>query len=152
MAADDVGQDRRIFLDTSLVVAATIDVHPSHLAAAAFMDAAVADSAALHINPQICREFLVVLTRQPVSGRTFTPEEALVALEIWMTGCLLLEESEAVVLECLDLVRRFDVHGKQVHDCNIVATMKVHGVGSLATRNPKDFVRYGAELAVIAID
>lgn len=78
-------------LDTSLVVAATVEVHPSHSAAAAFF-------------------------------------------------------------ECLDLVRRLDVHGKQVHDCNIVATMKVHGVRALATRQPNDFVRYGTEVEVVAIE
>jgi predicted nucleic acid-binding protein len=106
----------------------------------------------LHISPQICREFLVVLTRQPVSGRTFTPAEALAALSVWTTGCLILEEGEAVLLECLDMVGRFDVRGKQVHDCNIVATMKVHGVPTLATRNPADFSRYGSELEVVAIE
>ena len=152
MAADVVGNDGPLFLDTSLVVAATVEVHPSHSAAAAFIDKVVADSGVLHISPQICREFLVVLTRQPVSGRVFSPAEALAALSVWTAGCLILEEGEAVLLECLDMVRRFDVHGKQVHDCNIVATMKVHGVRTLATRNPSDFSRYGGELNVVAVE
>jgi predicted nucleic acid-binding protein len=57
MAADAVGNDGSLFLDTSLVVAATLEVHPSHSAAAAFIDKVVADSGVLHISPQICREF-----------------------------------------------------------------------------------------------
>jgi len=152
MAGDVVDNEGPLFLDTSLVVAATVEVHPSHSAAATFIDKVVAESAVLHISPQICREFLVVLTRQPVSGRVFTPAEALAALSVWTAGCLILEEGEAVLLECLDMVRRFDVHGKQVHDCNIVATMKVHGVRTLATRNPGDFSRYGSELNVVAVE
>lgn len=140
-----------LFLDTSLIVAATVEVHPSHAVAAAFVDGAIARGAKLHISPQVCREFLVVLTRQPVSGRTFTLEEALAALTVWTMGSSLLEESEAVLLECLSLVRRFGVHGKQIHDCNIVATMQVHGVHSLATRNPGDFKRFLDVIQVEAV-
>ena len=43
------------------------------------------------------------------------------------------------------LVEGYDVHGKQVHDCNIVATMLGTGVTRLATRNPADFERYAPE-------
>ena len=61
-----------VFLDTSLVLAATVEAHPSHATAAAFVDELVSQSGPLCISPQICREFLVVLTRQPVSGCNFT--------------------------------------------------------------------------------
>jgi predicted nucleic acid-binding protein len=94
---------------------------------------------------------LVVLTRQPVSGRVFTVEEAHLVLSTWRTGCTVLEEGEAVLSECLALAKRFGVRGKQVHDCNIVATMRVHGVRALATRNASDFKRYDELVEVIAI-
>lgn len=136
------------FLDTSLVVAATVEVHPSHAAATRVVDAIVTQGYALCISPQICREFMVVLTRQPVSGRVFSVEEALAALSVWTTGCALLEETESVHQEWLDLVKRHGVHGKQVHDCNIVATMKAHGIRRLITRNPADFKRYHQEILV----
>ena len=38
-----------------------------------------------------------------------------------------------------DLVRRYQVRGKRIHDANIVATMMTHGVSRLATYNVKDF-------------
>ena len=60
-------------------------------------------------------------------------------------------ESDAVLAECLSLVRTLGVHGKQVHDCNIFATMKVHGILRLATRNPSDFKRFG-QLKLDAVD
>ncbi len=100
------------------------------------------------ISLQVCREFLVVLTRQPVSGRVFALSESLAALEVWLTGCRVLEEDLSVLQECLRLVRRFGVLGKQVHDCNIVATMMAHGVRHLATRNAADFSRYGNLLSI----
>jgi predicted nucleic acid-binding protein len=131
-----------IFLDTSLIVAATVAAHPSHVAAAAFVGNAVSAGLELCISPQICREFLVVLTRQPVSDRVFGLEEALGALEVWTTDCRLLQESHAVLEELLSLVQRYQVRGKQVHDCNVVATMRANGVNHLATRNAADFKRY----------
>jgi predicted nucleic acid-binding protein len=131
-----------IFLDTSLIVAATIEAHPSHARAAAFVNGAVGAGLELCISPQVCREFLVVLTRQPVSDRIIGLEEALAALEVWTTDCRLLPENHAVLEELLSLVQRYQVRGKQVHDCNIVATMRASGVTYLATRNAADFKRY----------
>ena len=50
--------------------------------------------------------------------------------------------------ELLSLVATHAVRGKQVHDCNIVATMRANGVARLATRNASDFKRY-ADLILI---
>jgi len=42
----------------------------------------------------------------------------------------------------LELIERFSVTGKQVHDANIIATMLVHDLPTLLTHNTKDFKRY----------
>jgi len=140
-----------VFLDTSLIVAATVEAHPSHDAAANLSMILFRKTASCASDPQICREFLVVLTRQPVSGRSFTTDEAIAVLEVWRTGCIMLDETETVVQECLSLVRRHGVLGKQIHDCNLVATMVAHGIGRLATRNPADFKRFHAEISVLSV-
>ena len=59
-----------------------------------------------------------------------------------------MEENATVLHECLRLVRQYGVLGKQVHDCNIVATMRAHGVRYLATRNEADFKRYASLISV----
>jgi len=41
-----------------------------------------------------------------------------------------------------ELVRRYEVRGKQIHVANIVAVMEYHGVSRLATFNQGDFRRY----------
>jgi predicted nucleic acid-binding protein len=150
MAAEALGEP--LFLDTSLIIAATVEAHPGHRASAAFVDARVAEGRSMCTSLQVCREFLVVLTRQPVSGRVFALQESLAALQVWLTGCKVLEEDMSVLQECLRLVQQFSVLGKQVHDCNIVATMIAHGVRHLATRNPADFKRYGDLLSVTAVE
>jgi predicted nucleic acid-binding protein len=152
MDADvEIDTDVAVFLDTSLVIAATVEVHPSHKAASQFVDELVSGTAQVCISSQVCREFLVVLTRQPVSGRVFSVDEAISALGVWRTGCILLGENEATVRECLSLVRLHGVQGKQIHDCNIVATMIAHRVRRLATRNPADFKRFHQEISVSAV-
>ena len=78
MAAEAIADP--LFLDTSLIVAATVEAHPAHKAASNFVDARVAEARPMLVSLQVCREFLVVLTRQPVSGRVFTLAESLAAL------------------------------------------------------------------------
>lgn len=70
-----------IFLDTSLLIAASVEPHPSHEAAASFLDRLSAEGALVCMSPQVCREFLAVLTRQPVAGKPFTVGDALLALK-----------------------------------------------------------------------
>jgi predicted nucleic acid-binding protein len=102
MAADPV------FIDTNVLVAASVSAHPSHGVASAYLARVEADGAPACINGQVCREFLVVLTRQPVEGRAFSTDEALVALGTWLSACVVFEENEAVLAELLELVRRHE--------------------------------------------
>jgi predicted nucleic acid-binding protein len=136
MAADPA------FLDTNVLVAASVEAHPSHSAATVLLGRLAAEGAPLCISLQVCREFLVVLTRQPVEGRAFTVEEALRALDSWRSACTVLDEDAAVQGELFALLRSHQVKGKQVHDANIVATMRANGISRLATLNVKDFERY----------
>lgn len=138
----------RVLFDTSLLIAATVKPHPGYEASRAYLARAQAEGAVMCICPQVCREFQVVLTRQPVAGVTFTVEQALETLDLWMGASRFFEETRAVVEVWQDLVRRYAVRGKQVHDCNLVAVMLEHGIKRLATRNAADFARYDDEIAV----
>ena len=90
----------------------------------------------------------MVLTRTPVSGREFTVEEALQAFDVWMSACVVLDENTAVLVELLALVRDHQVKGKQVHDANIVATMRAKNVRRLATLNLGDIERYENDISI----
>lgn len=131
-----------VFVDTSVIIAASIAEHPSHAAARDAIDSLVRDRTPLCISPQVCRETLVVFTRQPVAGRTFAIEEALAVLTGWRSATNLLIENVAAVDILESLVERHPVRGKQVHDCNLVAVMLVHKVDRLLARNPIDFNRF----------
>jgi toxin-antitoxin system PIN domain toxin len=145
MAADPV------FIDTNVLVAASVSAHPSHGVATAYLDRLAKEGAVACISGQVCREFLVVLTRQPVEGRAFSVAEALDAIEAWRGACAVLEEDYLVLDTLLSLVRKHDVKGKQIHDANIVATMRAHAVSRLATFNADDFSRFEPDVAVEAL-
>jgi hypothetical protein len=59
-------------------------------------------------------------------------------LDTWLSACVVFEENEAVLTELLELVRRHGGKGKQVHDANIVATVRANGLKRLATLNVTD--------------
>lgn len=136
MAADPV------FIDTNVLVAAAVDLHPSHGVAAAYLARLASEGGAVCISGQVCREFLVALTRGPVDGRSFTVDEATSVLDKARASFVILDEDDTVLREFLVLVRRHDVKGKKIHDANIIATMRANGVARLATLNVADFERY----------
>jgi predicted nucleic acid-binding protein len=131
-----------VFIDTNVLVAAAVDLHPSHGVATAYLARLAAEGGPACISGQVCREILVGLTRSPVEGRVFSVDEALSVLEKARASFVVLDEDDAVLRELLELVRRYDVKGKQLHDANIVATMRANGVRRLTTLNVADFERY----------
>jgi len=139
MAADPVS------LDTSFVVAAMLDAHPAHAASLACLGQLVDEGAPLCTSLQVCREFIVALTRAPIGGREYTTVEAMECLDDWLGAAALLIEDRSVAKRWEKLVETYKVRGKQVHDTNIVATMLAHDVHRLVTRNPADFERYVPE-------
>jgi predicted nucleic acid-binding protein len=46
------------------------------------------------------------------------------------------------------MLQQFSVRGRQVHDANIVPTMRIHGVKDLLTHNTGDFTRFAALITV----
>jgi len=53
-----------------------------------------------------------------------------------------LDEPLEVVDLLHDLVHRYQIRGKTIHDANVVAVMLVHGIHWLATYNSSDFERF----------
>lgn len=139
----------RLFLDTSLLVAASVPAHPGHAASRAYLRRARRRGAAFCVCPQVCRELLVVISRQPVEGVAYTLEEAHHVLREWRAQCEILSEGPDTVERWSLLARQHNVKGKTLHDCNIAAVMLTHDVLRLATRNPTDFKRYGIHVDAI---
>ena len=61
------------------------------------------------------------------------------------------EDSPAVTGELLQILQSVAVGGRQVHDANIVATMRSQGVTNLLTHNVADFSRFAHLVTVVPL-
>jgi len=136
------GDNRRVFVDTNVWIHTIIITAPEHTSAQQWLSHLKATGMVLCVSPQVLREYMVAVTRGTIFERTLTPREAVEDVESILENAELLEENEAVSSTLRDLVRRYRIRGKQIHDANIVAAMIAHGVTRLVTYNPDDFRRF----------
>ena len=54
----------------------------------------------------------------------------------------LYDETVEVARRLRQLALTYGLHGKRLHDANIVATMSIHGIHALVTQNPGDFAPF----------
>ena len=72
-------------------------------------------------------------------------EELLVDFEVKIT---LLVDTQAVYSYWRDLIERYSVRGKQVHDAKLAASMLAHELDVLLTSNKSDFTRFREVTAI----
>jgi predicted nucleic acid-binding protein len=70
-----------VFIDTNVLLAASVEGHPSHPVATVLLERLASEGATACLSAQVCREFLGVLTRGPIEGRSFGVDEALEVLD-----------------------------------------------------------------------
>lgn len=138
-----------IFIDTNVLVFATIPSSPMHRPALAALHAIALSGAETWISRQIIREFLVYLTRPGVFKSTTASSAAAGQAASLASIYQIADETPAVTTQLLDLLRAIGANGKQIHDANIVATMQVYGIRRLLTHNVSDFKRYSSLITVI---
>jgi predicted nucleic acid-binding protein len=105
-----------------------------------------------NILTQVLREYLSVATRS-VSHRKTIPWNKIRKNYIWFQRAFkVLPEDIATAKKLDELVQKYRVSGKQVHDANIVATMVVHGIQSILTHNMNDFKRYEGLIKIVPLE
>ena len=84
------------------------------------------------------------MTTRLVLGQQALPEYPAILgnLASFRSGFRVLEDSNLVSEKLCELVQRFAVKGRQIHDANIAATMITHGLKDLFTHNIGDFTRF----------
>lgn len=136
------GYPKRCVVDTNVLVYATVDAAPLCDESRLWMAELQRQNVELCVTPQICREYLVVLTGDPVFDRDFTSAEALDVLAQLRKSLRLLFPSQEALDELFRLVRQYEVAGKRIHDANIVAVMGAKEISHLATYNRQDFAQF----------
>lgn len=104
----------------------------------------------LLITSQVIIEFWVVATRPVnVNGLGWDVEQTHNEVQQILNQFPQLEEKPDIFPYWLDLVTRYQLQGKRVHDARLVAVMLAHDVTHLLTFNPTDF-KLIAEISVVA--
>lgn len=133
--------DAKLFIDTNVLVYASIIESPFHQAARQALAVAQSHYGSLWISSQVIREFLVVLTR-PQTFSDLPHDVVLRQVADFCQRFQIADDSAAVRQYLLSLIDALQISGKQIHDANIVATMQAYGIGTLLTHNTKDFQRF----------
>jgi len=143
--------DERAFIDTSVLLHATLIDSPWHAACEDAVRREHTSASELCISSQIIREMLIRITHPLTLNRPvpYTSAEAVEMMQPIVAAFTIIEPASVSIL--LGLVKRFDVIGKQVHDCFIVATMLDANVRRLVTRNAPDFRRFESLIEIVAI-
>jgi len=132
--------DRRCFVDTNVLLASTDTGRLHHRAAVAFLEEGLSGRQRIFGSGQVFREYLVVATRPvEVNGLGLTTAAALANLSEFQRCVQILDENPDVAALLSALVKAHRLKGKRIHDANIVATMRAHGLIRIRTDNPADF-------------
>ena len=137
------------FIDTNLLVHATVPLSPDHRRAEAALARARNDGLTA-ISRQIIREYVAVMSRPQVWGRPIPMIETLEVAEAFLRSFRVLEDGPIVWTHLSMLCRTRQLGGKQVHDADIVATMLAHGETRLLTSNGAHVRRFSDVIEVVA--
>ena len=97
------------------------------------------------------REYLVVATRPvDVNGLGLGIEAATSNVNEFLRSLKMYSETEEVAGRLRQLAVTHDLHGKRIHDANLVATMEVHGIRAIVTENANDFAPF-VDIAILSI-
>lgn len=141
----------RIFLDTNILIYASIAEAPLHQLALVRIQTYEQSGYELWISRQVLREYLAALTRP----QSFTPPVPIPTL-LRLVGRFVerfqvADETTLVTERLMALLSTVEVGGRQVHDANIVATMQAFGIQQLLTHNTEDFTRFATQITVLPL-
>ncbi|MCC6125157.1 MAG: PIN domain-containing protein [Pirellulales bacterium] len=146
------GAGENLFVDTNILVYATVASAPLHLQAKGVLVRNRKFGNKLWISRQVLREYLAVLSRP----QTFTPALTLDALldELLLieSSFYIAEDGPKVTEKLMSLLRKIPSFGKQIHDANIVATMLANNIPALITHNVTDYERFRGTIEIVALE
>ena len=151
-AADLAVPPERVMLDTNVLLAATDESRAEHSDALMILNRWPRGNTTLCASGQILREYLAVATRPAdKNGLGLRPSEAAGNVRAIRERTTLLAEDPRVTDRLLRLLDDVECGGKQVYDANVVATMLVHGVGTVVTMNTGDFERFASYVSLLEL-
>lgn len=145
------GDDSPLFVDTNVLVYATVADAPFHREALTAVDAYHRSGVELWISRQVLREYMATVTRPQAFGSPPPIATLIAEVRSFQARFRVAEDGPSVTERLLSLVETVPMGGKQIHDANIVATMQVYGIRRLLTHNARDFARFSQLITVVPL-
>lgn len=143
---------RSIFVDTNVLLRATIHSFPNFDQVKAIVSACIEQNDALYISRQVVREYFNQVTRPQTFMQPMQPAEIPLQYHKLKAVFTIVDETERVGDRLIDLLQTHPIVGKQIHDANIVATMLVYDVKFLLTINYQDFKRFSDLITIMRVE
>ena len=132
-----------LFIDTNVLLTATDELRSQHREAQRLITESGPHGLHLAASGQILREYLVVATRpREANGLGLKVGDAVANVNEFLRHLHLYEENEEVSRRLRGLALVHGLHGRRLHDANIVATMSAHGIRAVVTQNDADFAPF----------
>ena len=142
---------RSVFIDTNVLVYASFRALPFHeMARTRLRDLARAD-VRFWMSRQVIREFLATASRPGAILPQPRTADLLAAVLQFQREFSVADDDSNVTSQLLALIDSRTIHGRQIHDANIAATMIRNSIPFLLTHNVRDFSRYAPEVTVLPL-
>lgn len=140
-----------VFIDTNILIYSSFPGSPFYDAARARLSGLESNGVLFWTSRQVLREFLASTTRPGAIVPPPNLDALIQAVRQFEAEFEVADEDAAVTGILIDLLKSLTVKGKQIHDANIVATMRRYGIPSLLTHNTTDFLRYVPDIIVLSL-
>jgi predicted nucleic acid-binding protein len=140
-----------VLVDTNVLVYANVASAPLHAVALRTLRDLWAAGVELWLSRQILREYLATLTRPQTFSVPQPPSVLAAQVRQFQTQMRVADDGPAVTNHLLNLLATFPIGGKQIHDANLVATMRAYGLRRLLTHNTADFARFASVITVVPL-
>lgn len=137
--------DRRVFIDTNILIHANAIQSPVHVQAKNHLALISGEFDELWISVQVVREYMATKSRLTFLANTYDANEILLDVKEFENIFIIASNDLITQNELLKLAVKYEVKGKQIHDCNLIATMLQYGIANILTQNVGDFNRYEPE-------
>lgn len=139
----------KVFLDTNVLLRANHAGLGLHHEANDLLLQWKQDNVELWISRQIIREYLVQITRPGLLAEPLTAAQVEAQVKGLRKAFQIADETDAVTDKLVGLLQTFPSGGKQIHDVNVIATMLVYNIGTLATTNFEDMKRFAGRVKIV---
>ncbi len=144
--------DKPLFIDTNILIYANVATAPFHEQALKAIKSVHQAERALWISRQVLREFIAARTRPQIFAQPSTQDVVIKRVRYLEERFQVADDTSTVTGQLIKLMEDFKIGGKQIHDANIVATMRAYDIPCLLTHNVKDFQRFGEIIKIEGID